>query len=47
VLQAALRFLASKIPEAPQKRSEPVLDALQTSRPNALANAKETDMTFE
>jgi hypothetical protein len=41
------RLDAPKIAEAPQKRSEPVLDALQTSRSNGLANAKETDMTFE
>ena len=40
-------FDAPKIAEAPEKRSEPVLDALQTSRSNGLANAKETDMTFE
>jgi hypothetical protein len=40
-------FLMHKISEAPQKHSEPVLDALQTQRPDALANANETDMTFE
>ena len=46
-LVEALWVLVPKIAEAPQKRSEPVLDALQTARPNALAKAKETDMTFE
>jgi hypothetical protein len=40
-------FDAPRIGEAPQKRSEPVSDALKTSRSNGLANAKETDMTFE